>query len=164
MPRRLTLKQQAFAQALATAPSATAAARRAGYSDNGGPMIRVTAAENLAKPHVMAAVPDGGLAPHQLHQLAAERTAELHAVPVKSRRGLGASAQEVRYLELVGRWRQMDASAAAAPAPVQINVQVLVADPTSRAAMSLLARKLAAAEPFREHSAHDDADGTGPSP
>ena len=135
-------------------------------------MIRVTASENLSKTNVMklaATIVERN--PVRTHEMATERAEELHSIAARSRRGLAAASVQARYLDMLGRWDQLDTTAAAAPALVQVNIGVLVADPTSREALSLLARKLAShlpnttpVDPFREHSAHDHADGTGPGP
>lgn len=53
---QLSLKQQRFIKEYAALGNATEAARRAGYSQSSSDVTRQQAAENLAKPHIAAAV------------------------------------------------------------------------------------------------------------
>lgn len=101
--RYLTLKQERFAKAYATLGNGRAAAEAAGYSDSSNDVLRQQAAENLAKPHVAAAVRaeivrveekiafDAGRVRSRLDQLS--RAAE----------GEGQFGVAVRAEELIGR-------------------------------------------------------------
>lgn len=54
---RLTQKQEKFClEYVASGGNATAAARRAGYADDGSSMIRVTAHENLTNPNILTRI------------------------------------------------------------------------------------------------------------
>ena len=145
--RRLTLKQQAFVDALPTAHSYTEAARIAGYADNGNSALRTQSSANMAKPDITAALSAQTRSLAERTGWTQERILKEWAADSVLARKLQQPGVSVRAVELIAKATgALRDQALALGQPTQvINIQVLAlleTSPEAQRALAVLARLL----------------------